>query len=143
MLSICFSETLVRLLYLILLSLVIPLAAQARPNSEVTTEFYSDQAKSNLVGERILTCGGGVAKWGRQSGFSAKSSAPCGPGRRVGTSIAASSILHHDPRAACVARCNRMPLVNLGSCTSGDNRPCEQPRDICQQGCKEIMSTPE
>lgn len=129
---------------LALLCLLLPLVAIARPVNEVTTEFFSDQAKSTLVGERILTCGGGISKWGRQTQFSQKSSSSCAPGRSTATSIAASSLLHHDPLLACRMRCGHIALINLGSCTATDNTgPCRQPRDVCLDGCTAILSDPE
>lgn len=117
-------------------------AARALPSNEVTTEFYSDPSRSTLVGERILTCGGGHAMWGRKTAFSEKSSSPCGHERRAGASIAVSSMLHQDPVAACHFRCQHIPLQ---SCPPPSiNEPeCLQPRAQCNAACDLLLDPSE
>ena len=125
-----------------LVCLMAPATTLALPSSEVTTEFYSDQSKSTLVGERILSCGGGHVKWGRTTAFSEQSSDPCGRERRAGTSIAVSSMLHQDPVQACRFRCLHIPLQSCPP-PSNDQPECVQPRQQCEAACDLLLDPAE
>ena len=49
----------------------------ALPPNEVNWEYYSEPAKINLVGEKILFCSGYVWKWGVQTSYYWVWSYPC------------------------------------------------------------------
>ncbi|MFI6179858.1 DUF6289 family protein [Nonomuraea sp. NPDC051191] len=60
---------------------VIPAAAQAVPACPVgylcNTQYFSDSARTNLVGVRTEFCDRSVSTWGRLSGYITWSSSPC------------------------------------------------------------------
>ena len=125
-----------------LASLVVATAGHAAGGQEVTTEFYSDASKTTLVGEVIVGCGAN-GHWGKRTAFTAHSSSPCnGLRRNAATSIAATSLLHFDPVAACKFRCSHIPLQACPP-PSANTPECVQPRDICTAGCDEILTAPD
>lgn len=51
----------------------------ALPANEVTTTYYSNAARTDVVGEKTLFCQGGTSKWGRVTRWYERSSTPCNP----------------------------------------------------------------
>jgi hypothetical protein len=113
-------------------------SAHALPPNEVTTEYYAGADHSKLVGETILSCSGGVHKWGHSTPFKLKSSDPCG--RRVATDRipAARFLMHRDPVAACHFRCQ----ANSHPTMCGADEVCNEKRKACDDAC-DLLLTPE
>ncbi|WP_433434897.1 DUF6289 family protein [Nonomuraea sp. CA-141351] len=59
----------------------VPSAAQAAPRCpagyECNTQYFSDAARTNLVGVKTEFCDGEVSTWGRLAGYISWSSSPC------------------------------------------------------------------
>ncbi|NUW33213.1 hypothetical protein HTZ77_17500 [Nonomuraea sp. SMC257] len=59
----------------------VPAGAQAAPACPAgymcNTQYYSDAARTNLVGVKTQFCDGEVSSWGRLSGYIVWSSSPC------------------------------------------------------------------
>jgi hypothetical protein len=123
---------------LLIAGLAVAAAAHAAPVNEVTTEYYSDSSKTVLVGERILSCGGGVRKWGRTTGFSTKFQDSCGKRIRTTDTPLAHMLLHHDPYYACTRRCERLhPLTPCGQ-----DEDCGAEKRECLQACQDLLGPP-
>lgn len=58
-------------------TLGVPETAQALPSNEVTTTYYSDASKTDVVGERILLCSGGWISWGIKTSYATQYSVSC------------------------------------------------------------------
>lgn len=128
---------------LALASLTIATVAYAAGGQEVTTEFYNNKSHAKLVGEIITGCGP-ARRWGKTTPFSEHSPpSPCDT-RRVGagTSIAASSLMHHDQVAACKWRCSRIPIIACPP-PSPEVPECVQPRIECAAACDTLLTPPE
>lgn len=61
-------------------ALGISLTAHALPANEVTTTYYSDRSKIEVVGEVILYCTGQKSQWGRRTPYGTQTSEPCHQG---------------------------------------------------------------
>lgn len=135
------GSVIMRKMLLALASLSIATAAYAASGREVTTEFYSDATKTKLVGELIVGCGA-HGKWGRRTAFIEHSSSSC-DGARVknATSIAATSLMHRDPVAACLRRCQHIPW-QICPPPSPEQPDCVQPRATCAAACQELLTPP-
>jgi hypothetical protein len=126
-----------RHLSLLVAGLAIAAAASARPANEVTTEYFSDSSRTVLVGERILSCGGGVRKWGKTTSFSKQTQDSCGKRIRTADTRLAHLLLHHDPYYACTRRCDiAFPLRECGQ-----NEDCGAEKRECLQGCQDLIRT--
>jgi hypothetical protein len=59
----------------------VPAAAQAGPacraGYQCNTQYFSDAARTNLVGVRTEFCDGEVSTWGRVTGYIIWSASPC------------------------------------------------------------------
>lgn len=111
--------------------------ACARPSNEVSTEYYAEAQLQHLVGERILTCSGGRAKWGRVTAFSLRESVPCGT-RRVRTESqtkAARLLLHHDPLLTCRAQCEKKFHIPTACTPDG----CDTRKAECLSACADLL----
>lgn len=62
------------------------MVARALPSNEVTTLYYSDANKTQVVGGRILLCSGEKGSWGRSTQYISRESEPCRPSRPPQTS---------------------------------------------------------
>jgi hypothetical protein len=51
----------------------------ALPANEVTTTYYSNAARTEIVGEKTLLCQGGISKWGNVTQWYERSSISCNP----------------------------------------------------------------
>lgn len=129
-----------RPLQLSFLVLVLALSASARalPPNEVTTEYYADATHSRLVGESILSCAGGIRKWGHKTRFQLKTSDPCGKRVAAGPIPAAHFLMHHNPVGVCHRKCQiKHPVTACGA-----DEVCNEARMACEQAC-DLLLTPE
>lgn len=59
----------------------VPAAAQAAPacraGYQCNTQYFSDSARTNLVGVKTEFCDGEVSTWGRVTGYIIWSTSPC------------------------------------------------------------------
>lgn len=61
-------------------TLGIPATVHALPSQEVTTTYYSDESKTEEVGEFTLFCNGQRVQSGQRSRYATQSSSPCNGG---------------------------------------------------------------
>jgi ABC-type enterobactin transport system permease subunit len=52
-------------------------AAQAAPQNEIHTLYYSDASKTNLVGEKIRFCYDPIYQWGQVTSYYSVFTEPC------------------------------------------------------------------
>ena len=118
---------------------VLVTASQARPQNEVTTEYYSDDTHQVLVGERILNCGGGIHRWGKVTAFTSRTEDSCGQraGKRPPT-VADHLLLHRDPLATCLARCKTKSHVP--PFCPPPPEPCTDKQEECVRACTDAYS---
>ncbi len=130
---------LLRFLSLLLLSAWLVNHAHALPSNEVTTEFYKEAQRQTLVGERILSCSGGLHTWGKVTRFTLRSSEPCGP-RHLGGSVNAERMLFRLNGLSCEQKCaRRFPRRICGP----DETDCDAGRQECLAACKPPPSEPQ
>jgi hypothetical protein len=106
--------------------------AYALPSNEVTTEFYKEAQHQTLVGERILSCSGGLHAWGQVTRFTLRNSEPCGLHHLSG-SVNAERMLFRLHGLSCEQKCaRRFPLRVCGP----DEADCDAGRLECIAACK-------
>ena len=114
--------------------------AYALPSNEVTTEFYKEAQHQTLVGERILSCGGGLHTWGQVTRFTLRSSEPCGP-HHLGGSVNAERMLFRLHGLSCGQKCaNRFQLTT--ACPP-EETDCDARRLECLAACKPPLPEPQ
>lgn len=107
------------------------LAAPPLPTHEVTTEFYANAQRTELVGESFVSCSGVTVKWGRTTPFKERSSEACDNGHPT-SAPTASLLLRQDPIAVCKRRCSRQfPVQN---CQPDGKDACAL-RAECEAAC--------
>lgn len=120
-----------RCLSYFLLCALLSSRAHALPPNEVDTEFYAEAQHKRLVGERILSCSGGVHTWGRVTAFALRSSAPCGP-HHLGGSVNAEKMMFRLHGLSCEQKCARRFPPKL----CGPDEACGAEAAECLAACK-------
>ena len=108
--------------------------AYALPANDVTTSYFSDAAKTKLVGTVERTCAGGTIVFGRKTAFSTRTSDSCLPHRISRSAVLSSARRGLSPQQTCHAMCERR-FGGPGICLPDGSCPKQEAAAECNATC--------